>query len=119
MCVCVCVCVCCNGLRQFGINTFTGQEHGTGDEKQPPSKFTAPVDLSTDQWLQACVAMGGTYAVFTAKVRCAAHTVSVCLCGAVCVSVCLYVSVSLCVCVCVCLAVCQSACLPEIAALEC
>ena len=55
--------------HQFGINTFTGQEHGTGDNKQPPSKFNAPAGLSTDQWVEACAAMGGTYAVFTAKVR--------------------------------------------------
>ena len=52
---------------QFGINTFTGQEHGTGDDKQPPSKFNPPVDLDTDQWVESCVAMGGSYAVFTAK----------------------------------------------------
>ena len=58
-----------NVLHQFGINTFTGQEHGTGDDKQPPSKFNPPADLSTDQWVEACTAMGGTYAVFTAKVR--------------------------------------------------
>ena len=37
----------------FGINTFTGQEHGTGDPAdQPPSKFAPPVNLDTDQWLQ-------------------------------------------------------------------
>ena len=51
----------------FGINTFTGQEHGSGDSRQPPSKFGAPASLDTDQWVQACVALGGTYAVFTAK----------------------------------------------------
>ena len=51
----------------FGINTFTGQEHGTGDGRQQASMFTAPVDLDTDQWVQACVALGGTYGVFTAK----------------------------------------------------
>lgn len=51
----------------FGINTFTGQEHGTGDAKQSPALFTAPVDLDTDQWVQSCVSLGGTYAVFTAK----------------------------------------------------
>ena len=41
---------CGAGFFHFGINTFTGQEHGTGDEKQPPSKFTAPADLDTDQF---------------------------------------------------------------------
>ena len=51
----------------FGINTFTGQEHGTGDSRQPTSAFAAPTDLDTDQWIEACVAYGGTYAVFTAK----------------------------------------------------
>ena len=51
----------------FGINTFTGQEHGSGDAKQPPSKFTAPADLDTDQWVETCVKLGGTYGVFTAK----------------------------------------------------
>jgi hypothetical protein len=29
--------------------------------------FTAPADLDTDQWVESCVAMGGTYGVFTAK----------------------------------------------------
>jgi len=52
----------------FGINTFTAQEHGTGDATtQPPSKFDAPADLDTDQWVRTCVAYGGTYGVFTAK----------------------------------------------------
>jgi alpha-L-fucosidase len=51
----------------FGINTFTGQEHGSGDAKQPPQKFDAPASLDTDQWVQTCAALGGTYAVFTAK----------------------------------------------------
>jgi alpha-L-fucosidase len=51
----------------FGMNTFTGQEHGPGGSKQPASKFTAPVNTSTDQWVRTCKSLGGSYAVFTAK----------------------------------------------------
>ena len=49
------------------MNTFTGQEHGPGGSKQPASKFTAPVNTSTDQWVETCASLGATYAVFTAK----------------------------------------------------
>eukprot|EP01046_Picozoa_sp_COSAG06_P010937 COSAG06_NODE_612_length_13800_cov_14.100650_4_plen_236_part_00 len=49
----------------FGINTFAGAEHGSLDEV--PSMFDAPADLDTDQWARSCAALGGTYAVFTAK----------------------------------------------------
>eukprot|EP01045_Picozoa_sp_COSAG04_P016197 COSAG04_NODE_1334_length_7181_cov_3.337334_3_plen_692_part_00 len=49
----------------FGVNTFAGAEHGSLDER--PSMFDAPSNLDTDQWVEACVQLGGTYAVFTAK----------------------------------------------------
>ena len=48
-----------------GVNTFAGAEHGSLDER--PSMFDAPSNLDTDQWVEACVKLGGTYAVFTAK----------------------------------------------------
>ena len=50
----------------FGMNTFAGTSTFSM-ERYAPSHFTAPADLSTDQWLEACVALGGKYAVFTAK----------------------------------------------------
>ena len=49
------------------MNTFTGQEHGPGGARQPVSAFSAPPSTATDQWVETCAAMGGSYAVFTAK----------------------------------------------------
>ena len=49
----------------FGVNTFAGAEHGS--LREVPSMFDAPIDLDTDQWAEACVQLGGSYAVFTAK----------------------------------------------------
>lgn len=51
----------------FGMNTFTGFEHGPGGAKQPASRYTAPANTSTDQWVRTCKSLGGTYAVFTSK----------------------------------------------------
>lgn len=48
----------------FGLNPFTGQEHGDGQE--PPSKFN-PAQLDVDQWLRTAKSMGARYAVLTAR----------------------------------------------------
>lgn len=48
----------------YGLNPFTGQEHGDGQE--PPSKFN-PTELDVDQWLRTAKAMGARYAVLTAR----------------------------------------------------
>ena len=48
----------------FGLNVFTGQEHGDGFE--PASKFN-PTDLDMDQWIRTAKAMGAKYAVITAR----------------------------------------------------
>ncbi|MHC4981577.1 MAG: alpha-L-fucosidase [Planctomycetota bacterium] len=48
----------------FGLNTFTGQQHGDG--KQPPSKFN-PTDLDCEHWMRVAKSMGAKYVVFTAR----------------------------------------------------
>lgn len=48
----------------FGMNTFTGEEWGTG--KESPSQFN-PTSLSTDQWCEALQASGSKGIILTAK----------------------------------------------------
>ncbi len=48
----------------YGINVYTGQEHGDG--KQPPSKFN-PTELDVEQWVAAAKAMGANYVCLTAR----------------------------------------------------
>ena len=48
----------------FGMNTFTGNEWGTGDEN--PKKFN-PKKLDTDQWCEAVKASGSKGIMITAK----------------------------------------------------
>lgn len=48
----------------FGLNTFTGQQHGDG--KKPPSDFN-PTKLDCDQWIRVAKSMGAKYVVFTAR----------------------------------------------------
>lgn len=48
----------------YGLNPFTGQEHGDGQE--PPSRFN-PTQLDTDQWARTAKALGARYAVLTAR----------------------------------------------------
>ena len=48
----------------YGLNVYTGQEHGDGFE--PASKFN-PTALDTDQWVRAAKSMGAKYAVLTAR----------------------------------------------------
>lgn len=48
----------------YGLNPFTGQEHGDGQE--PPSKFN-PTQLDVDQWIRTAKSMGARYAVLTAR----------------------------------------------------
>lgn len=52
------------GFIHFGLNPFTGQEHGDGQE--PPTKFN-PTNLDTDQWIETAKAMGAKYVVLTAR----------------------------------------------------
>lgn len=48
----------------YGLNPFTGQEHGDGQES--PEKFN-PSDLETDQWVRTAKSMGARYVVLTAR----------------------------------------------------
>ena len=48
----------------FGLNVFTGQEHGDG--KEPPSKFN-PTELDAEQWVLAAKALGAKYACLTVR----------------------------------------------------
>jgi len=48
----------------FGLNVFTGQEHGDG--KEPPSKFN-PTELDAEQWVITAKSMGARYACLTAR----------------------------------------------------
>ncbi|MBP1962790.1 alpha-L-fucosidase [Paenibacillus aceris] len=48
----------------FGVNTFTGQEWGTGDEN--PNVFQ-PTGLDTDQWARSLKAGGFKMAILTVK----------------------------------------------------
>ncbi len=48
----------------YGLNVYTGQEHGDGFE--PASKFN-PTDLDAEQWVLAAKALGARYAVLTAR----------------------------------------------------
>ncbi|MCL2514180.1 MAG: alpha-L-fucosidase, partial [Oscillospiraceae bacterium] len=48
----------------YGINTYTGMEHGTGEED--PMLFN-PAALDTDQWVAAIAAAGMKGAIITAK----------------------------------------------------
>jgi len=48
----------------FGLNVFTGQEHGDG--KEPPSKFN-PTELDAEQWVLTAKSMGARYACLTAR----------------------------------------------------
>ncbi|QDT68951.1 Alpha-L-fucosidase [Planctomycetes bacterium MalM25] len=48
----------------YGLNPFTNQEHGDGQE--PPAKFN-PTQLDTDQWARTAKALGARYAVLTAR----------------------------------------------------
>ena len=48
----------------YGMNVYTGQEHGDGQE--PPSKFN-PTELDAEQWILTARAMGARYACLTAR----------------------------------------------------
>lgn len=48
----------------FGLNVFTGQEHGDG--KEPPSKFN-PTELDAEQWVKTAKALGAKYACLTVR----------------------------------------------------
>lgn len=48
----------------YGLNPFTGQEHGDGQES--PAKFN-PTELDTDQWVRTAKSMGARYVVLTAR----------------------------------------------------
>ena len=48
----------------FGLNVFTGQEHGDG--KESPSKFN-PTELDAEQWVKAAKALGAKYACLTVR----------------------------------------------------
>ena len=48
----------------YGLNVYTGQEHGDGHE--PASKFN-PTELDAEQWVLAAKALGAKYAVLTAR----------------------------------------------------
>ncbi len=48
----------------FGLNVFTGQEHGDGQE--PASKFN-PTDIDVEQWVITAKKMGAKYACLTAR----------------------------------------------------
>jgi len=48
----------------YGINVYTGQEHGDG--KEPPSRFN-PTALDVEQWVAAAKAMGANYVCLTAR----------------------------------------------------
>ena len=51
-------------FAHFGMNTFTGNEWGTGEED--PDKFN-PENLNTDQWCEALKASGSKGIILTAK----------------------------------------------------
>lgn len=48
----------------YGLNPFTNQEHGDGQE--PPSMFN-PTELDAEQWVLAAKAMDARYACLTAR----------------------------------------------------
>lgn len=48
----------------FGLNPFTGQEHGDG--KEPPSKFN-PTELNAEQWVLTAKSLGAKYVTLTAR----------------------------------------------------
>ena len=48
----------------YGLNVYTGQEHGDGFE--PASKFN-PTDLDVEQWAQTAKAMGAKFACLTVR----------------------------------------------------
>ncbi|GAA3590552.1 alpha-L-fucosidase [Flavivirga amylovorans] len=48
----------------FGLNVFTGQEHGDG--KEPPSKFN-PTELDAEQWVLTAKSMGAKYGCLTVR----------------------------------------------------
>lgn len=52
------------GFIHYGLNVYTGQEHGDG--KEPPSKFN-PTDLDAEQWVTTAKAMGAKYVCLTAR----------------------------------------------------
>jgi len=49
----------------YGINTFTGDEHGCGS--WPASAFCPPKPIDFDQWLRVAKSTGARYACFTAR----------------------------------------------------
>ncbi len=48
----------------YGLNVYTGQEHGDG--KEPPSEFN-PTDLDAEQWVLTAKALGARYACLTVR----------------------------------------------------
>ncbi|MDN5213617.1 alpha-L-fucosidase [Fulvivirgaceae bacterium BMA12] len=48
----------------FGLNPFTGQEHGDG--KESPSKFN-PTELDAEQWVLTAKSLGAKYICLTAR----------------------------------------------------
>ncbi|WP_339708716.1 alpha-L-fucosidase [uncultured Kriegella sp.] len=48
----------------FGLNVFTGQEHGDG--KESPQQFN-PTELDAEQWVLAAKALGAKYACLTVR----------------------------------------------------
>jgi alpha-L-fucosidase len=48
----------------FGLNVFTGQEHGDG--KASPSEFN-PTELNAEQWVLTAKALGAKYACLTVR----------------------------------------------------
>ena len=52
------------GFIHYGLNVYTGQEHGDG--KEPPSRFN-PTALDAEQWVLTAKALGAKYVCLTAR----------------------------------------------------
>ncbi|EMI58180.1 alpha-L-fucosidase [Rhodopirellula sallentina] len=52
------------GFIHYGLNVYTGQEHGDG--KEPPSMFN-PTELDAEQWVVVAKSMGAKYCCLTAR----------------------------------------------------
>lgn len=52
------------GFIHYGLNVYTGQEHGDG--REPASKFN-PTELDAEQWVIVAKSMGARYCCLTAR----------------------------------------------------